>query len=83
MRSLFRVMVNGSISSPVLLTSNVPQGYVLGPLLLLIYVNDLEVKLHSLCYMFADDKLVRNLSENQMQENLNRLYQWTFDWGFH
>ena len=32
--------------------------------------------------MFADDlKLVENNSENQLQEDLNKLYQWTLDCG--
>ena len=50
-----RVMVNGSSSSWVKVSSGVPQGSVLGPLLFLIFVNDLPDWVKSSFKMFADD----------------------------
>ena len=49
------VLVNGTQSSPVIVTSGVPQGTVLGPLMFLLYINDIGLQITSELGLFADD----------------------------
>ena len=50
-----RVVLNGQSSTWLPVTAGVPQGSILGPLLFLIYINDLSNNLSSTAKLFADD----------------------------
>ena len=52
---IFLVNVSDSFSNPGNLLPGVPQGFTLGPLLFLVYVNDLSRNLKSTVKRFADD----------------------------
>ena len=50
-----KVVVGGEESDPLPVTSGVPQGSVLGPILFLVYISDLLDKVTSQVRLFADD----------------------------
>ncbi|XP_057310678.1 uncharacterized protein LOC130648640 [Hydractinia symbiolongicarpus] len=77
------VSINGNISTSNLIRHGVPQGSVLGPLLFLIYINDLHCSINfSLVHHFADDTNLLNFSKSlkqlakQMNFDLKLLCHW-------
>ena len=80
-----RVVLDGKTSTSSPVTSGVPQGTVLGPLLFLIYINDLPSCVSSTVRLFADDCLLYRVISNQedaasLQEDLDHLQEWERDW---
>ena len=81
-----QVVVDGETSSSAPVTSGVPQGSVLGPILFLIYINDMPESITSNCRLFADDSIVyREIESPQdttcLQEDLASLERWEDKWG--
>jgi hypothetical protein len=81
-----RVVVDGATSEWAPVTSGVPQGTVLGPLLFLSFINDLPSGITSRIRLFADDCLIyRTISNNSdtqaLQVDLNTLHQWSNSWN--
>ena len=75
------VVIDGEESESVLVTSGVPQGSVLGPILFLIYINDLPDELSSQVRLFADDTAVYlTIGDTEdgkvLQNDLDRLSVW-------
>ena len=59
-----KCVVNGSQSSPVTVTSGVPQGTVLSPLMFLPYINDIGLQITSELGLFADDSVLYGFVNN-------------------
>ena len=87
-----RVVIEGKSSEFVKLTSGVPQGSILGPLLFLIYINDLLNRIANNVRIYADDSSLyvnyaRNKENNDaemvaryLQEDITRVEEWARNW---
>ena len=83
-----QVCVRGSFSDWSQVISRVPQGSVLGPIIFIIYINDLSEQIQSSLWTFADDtKIYRPIltikDQNILQNDLDVFTQWNKTWqGF-
>lgn len=80
------VTVNGLRSKWFPVNSGVPQGSVLGPLLFLVYINDMaDVVAYSECRLYADDTVLCYNETTQGQHNLQydvtAMQSWAKKWG--
>ena len=83
---LQRVVLNGQSSDWEKVTAGVPQGSILGPLLFLIYINDISKNLESNVKLFADDTSIfsvvfeSNLTSRILNNDLLKIQQWAYQW---
>ena len=80
-----KVVINGTFSDEANVTSGIPQGSVLGPLLFVLYINDLPNGLRSTAKLFADDTKLFNRSDTtngpiDLQRDLDELQDWSARW---
>jgi len=80
-----RVTIRGAPSEWLPVTSGVPQGSVLGPILFLIYINDIDKGLTSKLLKFADDtKIFRAIKKEsdcvELQRDINNIMEWSNKW---
>ena len=77
-----RVRVGDSLSTPAPVPSGVPQGSVLGPLLFVLYVEDLSTALHPHALFYADDGKIIGAGNDpsRTQHLLNTVVEWSQAW---
>ena len=80
--SIVYVTIEGDKSSTAKVTSGVPQGTVLGPLMFLLYINDIGNDITSKIRLFADDSLLYLAISTKddckrLQQDLDRMVNWT------
>ena len=77
-----RVHIRGQFSEPTEVLSGVPQGSVLGPLLFILFVNDIPDTVNAKVKMYADDTKVyeRQTEADSLQRDLERLEEWSRKW---
>ena len=80
-----KVVLAGTESDWSLVTSGVPQGSVLGPVLFVCFINDMSGLVSSFVHIYADDtKISRDIScdmdADALQSDINELIKWSKTW---
>lgn len=80
-----RVILNGDSSEWANVTSGIPQGSVLGPILFTIYINDLPDVVENFVKLFADDTKIyatvnTEQEKNSLQKDIDSLTTWSDTW---
>ncbi len=81
-----RVSIDGKTSTIRYINAAVPQGSVLGPLLFLVYINDVTLDIQSDIFLFADDTSIFKSGKNNIQlaqcinSDLNKISLWAKRW---
>ena len=80
-----RVVVDGCESEYVSVLSGVPQGTVLGPVMFLPYINDINNNVSSSLRLFADDCIIYRTIKSeqdhlQLQQDLHTVNEWSQRW---
>ena len=81
-----RVFIEGQSSDWDRVEAGVPHGSVLGPLLFLIYINDITCDLQSDSFIYADDTSLLEVVDDptfsavSLNNDLERINAWTRDW---
>ena len=80
-----RVVINGKCSGWSELSSGAPQVSVLGPILFVIFINDIEDGICDNILKFADDtklfcKIGSDINFTKFRADLRKLYNWSEDW---
>ena len=83
-----RVVINNISSNFLPVTSGVPQGSILGPLLFLIFINNMPnvISKDTSLPLFADDSkcfrlILGQKDGDELQDDLNKLLTWSYTWG--
>ena len=82
---MFRVNLENYYSNPSNITCGVPQGSILGPLLFLLYVNDMPQTVKSNLFLYADDSCLVFQGkdvieiEKQLNEDFTNICEWFVD----
>ena len=81
-----RVVIGGHMSDTYTITAGVPQGSILGPMLFLIFINDIVCDIACNIRLFADDTSLYIIVEDEyrtaeiLNSDLDKIHQWSEEW---